>query len=268
MNKSKNNIKLQDLIWLIRRLRSPEGCPWDRVQTPSSIETYVIEECHELIDALHTNNEKEIVEELGDLIFQILFLIEMFEEDGRFGLKDVLETVYHKMISRHPHVFGNEKVKSIDDVRVIWHRQKKNEKSTDFIQQIDSVPKNLPSLLRAYRITERASQVGFDWEKGDEVLEKLEEEIAELKDAKKKNESKADMEEEIGDILFTIVNLSRFLRVNPERALQLSIHKFISRLHWIDKVLKEKNISWEDASMSLLDTLWEKAKDKGKNKNE
>jgi tetrapyrrole methylase family protein/MazG family protein len=217
------------LIALVETLRGDHGCPWDREQTPEQIKTYLLEEAYEVLDALESGDSGDLCAELGDLLFHIVFLARIFEEAEEFNIRDVVQTISEKMIRRHPHVFGQTQVSGSDEVRQIWHEIKiaeAKDKNTDLNSFFDSVPQQLPALMRAYRISERAAKLGLDRQDVDSIFENLDEELAELKIALKMANSEK-LAEKLGDFLFTIVNLSRFMGVHPEAALTRTISKFI-----------------------------------------
>jgi tetrapyrrole methylase family protein/MazG family protein len=222
---------LEGLVALVKILRSDQGCPWDRQQTPEQIKTYLLEEAYEVLEALESGNPENVCAELGDLLFHIVFLARIFEEAGDFNIKDVVQAISGKMIRRHPHVFGQAQVSSPDEVRHIWHEIKMAEakdKDTARNSFLDSVPQKLPALMRAYRISERAAKLGFERTDVDSTVKKLDDELAELRAALKTSNSE-NFAEKIGDLLFTMVNLSRFVRVHPETALTQTISKFCNR---------------------------------------
>ncbi len=231
MEKAVNSLPagFDGLIALVETLRGDQGCPWDREQTPEQIKTYLLEEAYEVLDALESGNSEDLCAELGDLLFHIVFLARIFEEAEEFNIRDVVQTISQKMIRRHPHVFGQAQVSSSNEVRQRWHEIKiaeAKDKNTDPNSFFDSVPQQLPALMRAYRISERAAKLGFDCQDVDSIFENLDEELAELKIALKMANSEK-LAEKLGDFLFTIVNLSRFMGVHPEAALTRTISKFI-----------------------------------------
>ena len=253
MKSEKKNNTLEDLISIVKKLRSPDGCDWDKKQTHESLIPYLLEESHEVVEAIQSQNYESLKEELGDLFLHLVFQIDLAEEKNRFFLKDVLDGINTKLITRHPHIFYDK-----DDPRWKegnWEESKQKEKKRDSI--LDGVPTSLPALLRSRRIQEKAANVGFDWEKMDQVLLKVDEEIAELKEAITNNKG---ITEELGDVLFTVVNLSRHLDINPEQALNESTNKFIKRFKKIEKDLKDKKIDIKKLSLEELDVLWEKNK--------
>jgi tetrapyrrole methylase family protein/MazG family protein len=253
--------KFDDLVKIMERLRSPDGCLWDRSQTKEDIGKYLLEEAHEAIDAIEEGKSAALREELGDVLFQILFLARISEEAGEFDISDVIDTISEKMIRRHPHVFGDTTVESVDEIRANWEEIKiRSEGKTDRKGSLAyKIPRSLPSLARAKKITERASMVGFDWDKREGVLEKVEEELEELRTALGKK-GRPLIKEEIGDLLFSIVNLCRFTDVEPEEALRFSIAKFIKRFAFIEKSLKDEGKTPEEASLEEMDRLWDIAK--------
>ena len=248
------------LIELMAALRGPEGCPWDRKQTPESLKPFLVEECYEVIDALDEGNPNKIKEELGDLLFQIVFHARIAEEAGQFSMRDVITAIHEKMTRRHPHVFGEEKLSTDKEVLANWEEIKKKEKGHEDRRSIlEGVPNQLPSLLRAHRLQERAARVGFDWNHLNEVLPKLDEEIAEFKESLKE-ENAGKIEEELGDLFFTLVNVSRFLGVNPDEALRKTISKFINRFRYIEEHAENAGRSLNDMSLDEMEQLWQKAK--------
>ncbi len=254
--------QMDRLIRLINTLRGTNGCPWDKKQTPRSMSIYLVEEVYELIEAIESEALDDICEELGDVLFHILFITSIFKEMGQFGIKRVADKISEKMIRRHPHVFGNKDTENIDDIKNEWRRIKKNEKKDvpkDSI--LDSVPSGLPALMRAFRISERAAGTGFDWNDIAEVIEKVEEELAEFKHAiHLKNINDASME--FGDIIFTLVNVARFAGFHPETALSDSTKKFEKRFRYMEKHLADNGKVLEKISREEMDRLWGKAKKK------
>ncbi len=253
---------LNKLVDLMATLRGPDGCPWDRKQTPDSLKPFLIEECYEVVDALDEGNPDKVKEELGDLLFQIIFHARIAEEKGQFTIHDVIETNVEKMVRRHPHVFGQEKLKTDKEVLANWEEIKKKEKGYEQRKSIlEGVPRSMPSLIRAHRLQERAARVGFDWSKLDEALPKLDEEVAEFKEALK-TEDASKIEEELGDIFFMFVNISRFLEVDPEEALRKTISKFIHRFRYIEENAAEAGKSLNDMTLDEMEKLWQEAKGK------
>jgi tetrapyrrole methylase family protein / MazG family protein len=258
---SQNN-DFQRLVELMATLRSPDGCPWDRKQTPESLKPFLVEECYEVIDAIEDGTPDKVRDELGDLLFQIIFHARIAEETGQFTIQDVITAIHEKMTRRHPHVFGTESLSTDKEVLSNWEEIKRKEKGHEDRKSIlDGVPKELPSLLRAHRLQERAARVGFDWAHLNEALPKLDEEITEFKESLK-TEDAGKIEEELGDVFFTLVNISRFLGVNPEDALRKTISKFIHRFRYIEEHAEQTGISLSDMTLDEMEKLWQEAKKK------
>lgn len=256
---------LQTLWEIIRKLRSPEGCLWDRQQKKQDIGRYLIDEAYEVIDAIDSAVVPALREELGDLLFQILFLVVMAEESREFTLADVMNDAAEKMVRRHPHVFGDRKVRDVDEIKANWKDIKENlENKHHPAGLLDGIPRSLPSLLRAQKITERASRVGFDWSVIEDVLVKVEEELRELKAALKDNQPEK-VREEMGDLLFSLVNLSRFADVNADDALRRANQKFSDRFSYMESKLAIQGKTPGQVSREEMDRLWDecKAREKG-----
>lgn len=252
----------QSLVAIMERLRSEKGCPWDREQTRESLKPYLIEETYEVLEALDKDEPDKIKEELGDLLFQILFHAQVAKEQGEFDINDVLVSNTEKMIHRHPHVFADKSVSSSKEVLANWEEIKKNETKNKHRKSIlDGVPAPLPALLKAHRIQERAARVGFDWDDIKDVIGKVDEELGELKKAVSEN-NKKHIEEELGDLLFAVVNLSRFVKVNPEEALRKCIDKFKERFYQIETELSENGKKLKETTLEEMDEIWNRAKKK------
>lgn len=247
------------LVELMAQLRSEEGCPWDREQTKENLKTYLLEETYEVLEAIDADSHDKLKEELGDLLFQVIFLARLCEEEGGFDIFSVIETICQKMIRRHPHVFGQTKLETSREVLKNWERIKQMERAHSPSPYLSDVPKSLPSLLRALRITEKASRVGFDWKSWKQVYEKVKEEMEELEQALNDQDLK-HKQEEMGDLLFSLANLSRFIAVDPEEALRKTVAKFISRFSYIEERLKEKGKSLGEATLEEMDQLWDEFK--------
>jgi tetrapyrrole methylase family protein/MazG family protein len=254
-------IKLRELTQLIKKLRAPDGCPWDRQQKKEDIGKYILEEAYEVVDSLGKENPQSLKEELGDLLFQILFLTEISAESDFFSLSDVMDGIIKKMIRRHPHVFGDKKVNSVKEVNENWQQIKKKERidKKDEESLFSSIPNSLPALKRAQKITSIASIYGFDWTDTGSILEKLKEELQEFDDAVK-NSNDNMIEEEFGDILFTIVNVSRFLSIDAETALSKTTEKFLRRFSYVTNKLSSLGIPPEKATLEQMDALWNETK--------
>jgi len=251
----------RELLDLVARLRSPGGCPWDRAQKREDLGRYLIEEAYEVLEALDGDSPDGLREELGDLLFQILFLARIAEEEGKFDMKAVIGGIAEKMIRRHPHVFGDAPVANVETVRSNWERIKKEvEHKGEGEPRIgDDIPRSLSALARAQRITARASAVGFDWVNTAAVLKKVEEELAEFRAALETENSDA-MKEEAGDLLFTLVNLCRFAGVDAEAALRASLGKFTKRFAYIEQALAERGKTPAESTLAEMDGLWDEAK--------
>ncbi|TAL29476.1 MAG: nucleoside triphosphate pyrophosphohydrolase [Spirochaetes bacterium] len=241
-------------------LRAENGCAWDRAQTSATLRPYLIEEAYEVYEAIGSGDPADLKEELGDLIYQVYAHAQIAREAGQFTIDDVAQGIVTKLIGRHPHVFGDEKADTPDEVTDRWEKIKKKEKShRESI--LDGVPASLPALLKSYRIQQKASRIGFDWERIDGVIEKLDEEVREFKEAVATvPKGSPEIEEEIGDILFTIVNIARFTGVNPEDALARTANKFITRFRFVEKEAAAQGKALEDMDLAEMDALWELAK--------
>jgi len=251
---------IQELLKIMEALRGDKGCPWDKEQTRESLKPYIIEEAYELFEAIEENDPENIKEELGDLLFQIVFQCQIAKERAEFDMSGVIEKIGEKMIARHPHVFGDTECRTPEEVTKQWEVLKKREgKLRESI--LEGVPKAMSSLLRAHRLQKRAAQAGFDWEKVEDVLEKLDEELNEFKEALESKDQKG-IEDELGDILFMLVNISRFISVNPEDALRKTISKFIHRFRYIEMKAAEQGKKLSDMTLQEMDRLWDEAKEK------
>jgi len=253
---------LKKLIDIMSALRGDNGCPWDKEQTHDSLKPFLLEETYEVLEAIDEANPEKIKEELGDLLFQIIFHCHLAKEKNEFDIDDVIDEISRKMLNRHPHVFKKRKFKSKEHFRKYWDEEKKREgKKRESI--LEGVPKALPSLLRAHKLQKKAARVGFDWKKTEDVFEKMNEELKEFRKALK-NKKQPEIEDELGDIFFMLVNISRFVGVNPEDALRKTISKFISRLRYIEMKAADKKRNLSDMTLKEMDKLWDEAKDKEK----
>jgi MazG family protein len=258
-----------DLVSVMARLRAPGGCPWDREQTYTSLSQYLIEEAYETFDAIHeadsSGDTANLKEELGDLLLQVVFHSTIGAEKGDFTIDEVAAGVTQKLVLRHPHVFGDAKMERAEDVLDNWDQLKADErlasgkkvKERDSI--LDEVPVHFPALLEALKVTTKAAKVGFDWRNTDDIFAKLDEEVGELRSAIEEND-RAAMDEEIGDLLFVIVNLARKLDIEPETALKKVNRKFRQRFRFIEKELKSQNKTPEESNLMEMDALWNAAK--------
>jgi MazG family protein len=239
--------KFSELVKIVERLR--KECPWDREQTNQSIRNNLIEEAFELYEALQDDDNQKIIEELGDCMLQVIFHSVIKNQNGEFGLFDVIDNLINKLIRRHPHVFGGKKLNTKEEVLSQWDSIKQIEKNS----LLDGIPKRMPALLRAYKVQKRLSNVGLDFENIKDIFDKIYEELEELK----KSETKEQKTEELGDVLFSLVNLSRFFDIDPQEALHLSIDKIVNRFEYIEKRL---NSDFKGTSLALLNELWEESK--------
>ncbi|MGV1099204.1 nucleoside triphosphate pyrophosphohydrolase [Thiovibrio sp. JS02] len=254
--------KFINLLEIVGRLRAPGGCPWDQRQTPQTFKRYLIEEAHELLEAINENAPASIREELGDLLFQVIFLNNLYQEQNLFTLEDVIDSISQKMIRRHPHVFGNEKIGSEQDLKKKW-QEIKNRENLNKGQPTDlfsSIPKSLPALRRAQRVAERAANSGFDWPDTASAIGKLEEEITELKTALAGNKQE-EIGEEFGDLLFAVVVIGRKAGIDGEDALHHSTQKFITRYARLQEILAANDRRIAECDTDELLRLWRHAKD-------
>ena len=252
------------LVEIMRKLRGPGGCPWDAEQTHESLTRYLLEETYEVIEAIDSRSADHIKEELGDLLLQPIFHAAIAEEAGSFTIKDVIDTLSEKLIRRHPHVFGDAKISDSNAQIENWEKIKKQEKIEERTSALSGVPPHLPSLLKATKITEKAARVGFDWEHIDQVVAKVMEELHEFEEAMISRDNE-HMEAELGDLLFAIVNLGRFLSINPEEALRKTINRFQKRFQHVEDSLRSRGLIMNEASLQEMDQLWEEAKTLEKN---
>ena len=254
MKNYKNNMQLfQDLNDIVNKLRNPGGCNWDRAQTANSLIPYFIEEVYELIDALDKKDYENIKEELGDVLLHIIFQSKIASEKNLFTINDVINGINEKLIKRHPQVFTQSKFQNDVNNEQNWEKEKQKNKKRR--SRIDGVPKILPSILSAQRIQEKASSVGFDWSRVDQVWEKLEEELLEVRTAQKENDYNK-IEEELGDLLFSVINLCRFLNVSGENALRKANKKFKKRFHLLEDHVSKSGKGIEDFSIDELNDIW------------
>jgi tetrapyrrole methylase family protein/MazG family protein len=257
---------IEKLEGLVAELRGGNGCPWDREQTRETLKPMLIEEAYEVLDALDSEDPVELKEELGDLLFQVVFHAQISKERGEFSLADIIDRSYEKMVRRHPHIFGDADLKTSEDVLKNWEDIKAAEKGIPSASLpeserslLDGIPSKLPALHRAYQMTSKASRVGFDWEKLEDILQKLQEEADELLEARKRQESRK-IADEVGDLLFVAVNVARFLGVDPETALGRSNQKFHRRFRHIESAIKQQGRELKNASLAEMDALWNEAK--------
>jgi tetrapyrrole methylase family protein / MazG family protein len=249
----------EQVMTIMRRLRAPGGCPWDAEQSHESLKRYLLEEAYEVIEAIDTGSDKLLKEELGDLLLQPVFHAAIAEERGAFTMDDILATLADKLIRRHPHVFGDQEIKDSEAQIANWEKIKKAEKGEERRSALSGIPPHLPALMKAQKITEKASRVGFDWEHVDQVMAKVLEELHEFEEALAQGRQDR-MEAELGDLLFAIVNLGRFLSLDPEEALRKTITRFQSRFSHIEEQLHIRGRHLQDASLDEMEELWIEAK--------
>lgn len=273
--------RFDKVVEVMATLRAEQGCPWDRKQTHESLKPYLLEETYEVLETIDQRDPRKLQEELGDVLLQVLFHSQIATESHTFSIEDVLETLATKLIRRHPHVFTphseQERVSSSEQVLTQWEDIKRTERTADGKTQsaLEGVPKTLPALLRAYQVQARAARVGFDWPHNaaglEQVFSKITEEMGELHDAQTQHQASSDssatdssrykqVEAELGDVLFSLVNLARFLKVNPEEALRGTINRFTDRFHLVEAQAAEQGRSLPNMTLAEMDLLWEKAK--------
>jgi tetrapyrrole methylase family protein/MazG family protein len=257
---------IEKLSSLVEQLRGDHGCPWDKEQTRETLKPMLIEEAYEVLDALDSENPVELKEELGDLLFQVVFHARIAQERGEFDLAAVIDRSYEKMVRRHPHIFGDANLKTAEDVLKNWEDIKAAEKGISSSSHpeserslLDGIPSKLPALHQAYQMTAKASRIGFDWSHLEDILLKMREEVSELLEAQSRQDL-GKMAEEVGDLLFVAVNVARFLGIDPETALRRSNRKFYDRFRYIESVIKKQGRELKSASMAEMDALWEEAK--------
>src|SRR5258708_18927291 len=261
MNQETAGEKFQQLVAIMARLRGPGGCPWEREQTFDSIKPFTLEETYEVLDAIDHRDWTELTQELGDFMLQAVFYAQMASEQQLFRIEASLDAINQKLVRRHPHVFGEESARSADEVLSIWGRVKDAEPKAERKKAaglLGGVPRALPALVEAQQIASKAAGVGFDWENAEQVLDKLHEELAEFAQARR-NAAQDELEDELGDMLFVLVNLARFVKVDPEQALRRTNAKFRDRWSHIEARLGEEGRKPEDASIDEMEALWQEA---------
>ena len=276
---SEKNYSVEDLLYLMSRLRDPQtGCPWDIKQTFSSIVPHTIEEAYEVADAIEKQDYPHLKEELGDLLFQVIFYSQMGKEQQHFEFSDIVHTLVAKLVRRHPHIFPTGELRSENNhitlsdkqIKGRWEQIKAQERAEkeaanpekqtpEFISILSEIPNVLPALQRAEKLQKRASTVGFDWPEASQVLDKIEEEIAELREAMAEN-NQANIQDELGDLMFAMTNLARHVNVKSEMAVRSTNEKFVNRFQYIERVLQGKGVTLEQASLEEMEALWQQAK--------
>ena len=249
--------KFEELVKIVQRLRAPDGCPWDREQTNASLLPYFLEEAYEMIESVDNENWSELKEEVGDLLLHAVLQAVIAAENDHFTIEGSIKNINEKLVRRHPHVFGDAQADAAFHAKQNWEAAKHEEKNRK--SRLDGVPVTLPALIRAQRLQQKASYAGFDWDKVEEVWAKIHEEIQELKEAQS-NSSKKHVEEEIGDVLFAVVNLARFLDIPAEDALRKTNKKFTTRFAQVEEELKKRGKNVEDSSLEEMDEIWNTVK--------
>ena len=248
-----------DLVKLMTTLRGPGGCPWDRKQTLPDLKPYVIEEAYEVVDAIDRNDRVALLEEIGDFLLEAVFIAEIVREEGSFDVYDSITAIHDKLVRRHPHVFGDARADDAEQVLVNWEKLKSDERKAENKSVLSGVPQSMPALLKASRLTEKAARVGFDWRRTDDVFDKLDEEIGELREAVAAGDA-VKIEDEIGDVLFTIANIARKVGTNAEEALQSTNRKFMRRFESMEKQVHERGQNLDQLELEEMDRLWDEAK--------
>jgi MazG family protein len=265
-SQSKAGEKFARLTEIMARLRSPEGCPWDRAQDFDTIKPFLVEETYEVLDAVDARDWKGLEEELGDLLLEAVFFGQMAADAGLFRIEDSLDAINEKLVRRHPHVFGDGTANTPDQVKQRWDEikaEEKKERNAAEAGLLDSVSRAAPALIEAAQLSSRAAGVGFDWPSAEGVLEKLEEELGELAEARAQGAPHAEIENELGDLLFVIVNLARFFKVDPEQALRKTNRKFRHRFGCVERGLKAAGKTPTEATLEEMEALWQAAKQNG-----
>ncbi|MFT5395453.1 MAG: ATP diphosphatase [Gammaproteobacteria bacterium] len=260
--------ELERLLVIMKSLRDPEnGCPWDKEQTIASIKAFTLEEAYEVVDAIERNDIEGLRDELGDLLFHIVFYSEMADEDKQFNFHDVVKQVNQKLERRHPHVFSDLKVDNVEQVKTLWEQikqQERNDAANDTdnksINLLDDISKNMPAVKRAEKLQKRAATVGFDWTDSQDILNKIDEELSELRHALQEPNNIDNISEELGDLMFCCVNLARHYKIDSEISLRDTNEKFVRRFNYIEETLKKRDKSLSDATLDEMDSLWNEAK--------
>lgn len=253
---------LDPLVEVMKRLRAPDGCPWDNIQTNASLRRYLVEETYEVLEAIDEQDWGKVQEELGDVLLQVVFHATIAAENQLFDINDVIATITEKLIRRHPHIFGDTEVNSAREVTINWEKIKQQERRAlgrEYASILDGVPKDLPALTQAEKTQAKAARVGFEWDDVSGAIAKVQEELDELAKAREKGNQDA-IQEEMGDVLFALVNVARYLGVDPEMALRASTKKFVNRFHYIEDVAEEEGLSLSVMGLDELDRLWDAAK--------
>jgi tetrapyrrole methylase family protein/MazG family protein len=258
---------MEDLIRIMGILRGENGCPWDKAQTHDTLRPYLVEEAYEVIDAIDRKSTEDLVEELGDLLLQVVFHSRLGEERGEFNIGDVIDGVCKKMIRRHPHIFATTHVEDTQEVLKNWEDIKRAEKHVKTqTESMLNLPKVMPALMKAFKVQEKAARIGFDWDNVEDVMDKVYEEIDELKEVYK-GRDRDRIKEELGDLLFACVNLARFLEMDPELTLRDATRKFIRRFNYVEEEAAKTDRDLQEMTLQEMDNLWEQGKNQEKNCN-
>jgi len=260
---ARHTSQITRLLGIMARLRAPGGCPWDRQQSHASIKHNVIEEAYEVVDAIESRDDADLREELGDLLLQVVFHSQMAKEKKRFDFEDVARAIADKLVSRHPHVFGSRKLRTADQVLDQWHKLKRAEKKHKRPSVTDGVPRHLPALMRAQDVQKKVARVGFDWSRADEVLDKIEEELHELRREIRRGHRRKTAEE-LGDLMFALVNLARFQKFHAEDLLNQCTRKFTARFRKVEAALAARGKQPQDSTLEEMEAEWQRAKGKRK----
>ncbi len=264
MDKHESKYSFEDLIEIMAKLRSENGCPWDKEQTHESLTNCLIEEAYETCDAISEDNIEKITEELGDVLLQVVFHAQIGKEDGTFCMQDITDAICRKLIYRHPHIFGDKKFDTSEQVLESWEKLKIEEKGYESeADSMNKIPKNFPALMRAYKIQSKAQRVGFDWPDVSGAFNKINEETKELKQAIEQNDL-SKQKEEAGDLLFAVVNVCRFLDIDPEQSLNASSEKFIKRFTHVENSCNDKGLNMKQMTIEELDKYWDEAKNENR----
>ena len=248
-----------ELVQLMTTLRGPTGCPWDRKQTLPDLKPYVIEEAYEVVDAIDRDDRAGLMEEVGDLLLEAVFIAEITRDEGSFDVYDSITSIHDKLVRRHPHVFGDVVAGDAEQVLVNWEKLKSDERKAENKSVLSGVPRSLPALLKAGRLTEKAARVGFDWRRTEDVFEKLDEEVAELREAVASGEQ-SKIQDDIGGPLFNVANIARKVKVHPEQVSQSTNRKFMSRFESMESTVHGRGQNLDQLTLEEMDQLWDEAK--------
>jgi tetrapyrrole methylase family protein / MazG family protein len=253
---------ISKLVEIMAKLRGKDGCPWDREQTHKTLKRFLIEESYEVLDAIDKEDMESVKEELGDVLLQVVFHAQIAEEKKLFNIQDIIDGISNKLIRRHPHVFKDATVENAKDVETLWERIKQKEYKDSKGEKssvLDGVPSGMPSLYQALRLTEKAARVGFDWQRAEDVIDKIEEELSELKEAIK-NRDKDEITHELGDLIFAVANFARHAEIDPEYAHKQTLDRFKSRFKLMEELARQRGFKLQEKDLQELEALWQEAK--------